>query len=410
MVIKTETNENSSNSAHNRNKGGRNQSGLRIHNERRILSIIRKEEAISKAKISTKAGLSAQAVTVIIKGLEADNLLLRKEAQKGSVGQPSVPFSLNPDGAFGIGLKVGRRSFDLTLIDFVGNVRATLHEFCDYPTVHGLLNFLNKGITALTLSLSSEYASRIKGMGIAIPHEIWGWAEEAGAPIEALNEWKKFDFTERISDICDLPIYICNDDTSACSAELCFGNPSGFTNFLYVFIGTFIGGGVVINGSLLTGKTGNAGAIGSLPIPLLKKNGQIGTQQLITKSSLFVLEKMLHEAGYNTEKIHNSYEYWGDYGDIIDLWIDQVAEGLAYAAISAAAIFEAESIVIDGTVPETVLGKIVDLTKDKIKSADLRGLSALQCISGTIGGKAQSVGSANLPLLATYFQEIDLSS
>lgn len=410
MVIKTDTNENSTNSAHNQNKGGRSQSGLRIHNERRILSIIRKEEAISKAKISTKAGLSAQAVTVIIKGLEADNLVLRKKSKKGSVGQPSVPFSLNPDGAFGIGLKVGRRSFDLTLIDFVGNVRATLHEFCDYPTVNGLLNFLNKGITALTLSLSSEHAARIKGIGIATPHEIWGWAEEAGAPIEALNEWKKFDFTERISDICDLPIYICNDDTSACSAELCFGNPGGFTNFLYVFIGTFIGGGVVINGSLLTGKTGNAGAIGSLPIPLLKENGQIGTQQLIMKSSLFVLENMLHEAGYNTEEIHNSYEYWGDCGDIVDLWIDQVAEGLAYAAISAAAIFEAESIVIDGTIPDTVRRNIVALTQDKIKSSDLRGLSALQCVSGTIGGKAQSVGSANLPLLATYFQEIDLSS
>lgn len=366
MVIKIEENENNINSTHNPKKGGRSQSGLRIHNERRILSIIRKEEAISKAKISTKAGLSAQAVTVIIKGLEAENLLLRKTIQKGSVGQPSVPFALNPDGAFGIGLKVGRRSFDLTLIDFVGNIRATLHEFCDYPTVDGLLNFLRKGITALTLSLSSEHALRIKGIGIATPHEIWGWAEEADAPIEALNEWKEFDFTERVSEISNLPIYICNDDTSACSAELSFGNPHGFTNFMYVFIGTFIGGGVVINGSLLTG---NAGAIGSLPIPLLKPNGEIGTQQLIMKSSLYVLENMLRDAGSRIEDIHNSHEYWGDCGGIVDLWIDQVAEGLVYAAISAAAIFDAESIVIDGFIPETVRKKIVDLTKYKIQGS-----------------------------------------
>lgn len=405
MVNKTEMHENAIESSQSQTKGGRSQSGLRIHNERRILSIIRKEGAISKAKISTISGLSAQAVTVIIKGLEAEGLLLRNTIQKGSVGQPSVPFSLNPDGAFGIGLKVGRRSFDLTLVDFVGNVRATLHEFCDYPTVDGLLTFLKKGITALTLSFSSENVSRIKGLGIATPHEIWGWAEESGAPIEVLNEWKEFDFTARISEISDLPTYICNDDTAACSAELSFGNPHNFKNFLYVFIGTFVGGGVVVNGSLLTG---NAGAIGSLPIPVLKDNGEVGTQQLIMKSSLYVLENMLSDAGHNIQDIHNSHKYWGDCGDIVNVWIEGVADGLVHAAISASAIFDAEAIVIDGFIPEGVRNKIVDLTKEKIQSSDLRGLSSLACVNGTIGGKAQSVGSANLPLLATYFQDIDL--
>ncbi|MEI8617058.1 ROK family protein [Pseudoalteromonas sp. B193] len=48
--------------------------------------------------------------------------------------------------------------------------------------------------------------------------------------------------------------YVCNDDTAACSAELSFGNPARFSDFLYIFIGTFIGGGVVINETLFTGK------------------------------------------------------------------------------------------------------------------------------------------------------------
>ena len=52
--MKTEVNDNSSNSINQQSKSGRSQSGLRIHNERRILSLIRKEGAISKAKISTK--------------------------------------------------------------------------------------------------------------------------------------------------------------------------------------------------------------------------------------------------------------------------------------------------------------------------------------------------------------------
>ncbi len=403
--MKTEVNENSHVSINHQSKGGRSQSGLRIHNERRILSIIRKEGAISKAKISNQTGLSAQAVTVIINGLEADNLLIRKEIKKGSVGQPSVPFSLNPDGAFGIGLKIGRRNFDLTLIDFVGNVRATLHQVFDYPTVQGLLSFLEDGIKQITLNLPSEFASRVKGIGIATPYEIWGWAEEAGAPTEALNEWKEFDLANGVSKISYLPSYICNDDTAACSAELSFGNPHGFTHFTYAFIGTFIGGGVVINNSLLTG---NAGAIGSLPVPVIKPNGELATQQLIMKSSLFVLENMLNDAGYDSHQIHSSDSYWQEYLDIVDDWIEQVAEGLTYVALNSAAVFEAQAIVIDGIFPEDVRDKIVERTNNKIEASDLRGLSSLMCVNGVIGSKAQSVGSANLPLLATYFQELDL--
>ena len=92
------------------------------------MSLIRQHGSAPKAEIAQKTGLSAQAVTVIINSLEAESLLIRKDPQRGRVGQPTIPFALNPDGAFGIGLKVGRRSFDLTLIDLLGNIRATLHK------------------------------------------------------------------------------------------------------------------------------------------------------------------------------------------------------------------------------------------------------------------------------------------
>ncbi len=127
-------------------------------------------------------------------------------------------------------------------------MRATLHENFIYPDVKQLLLFIEKGIAALTLSLSAELAQRIKGIGIAMPNEIWNWPEEANVPTDILNEWKEFDYSSRISEITHLPVFLCNDDSAACSAELSFGNRHGFKDFFYVFIGTFIGGGVVIGG------------------------------------------------------------------------------------------------------------------------------------------------------------------
>ena len=369
------------------------------------MSLIRQQGSAPKAEIAQKTGLSAQAVTVIINSLEAESLLIRKAPQRGRVGQPTIPFALNPDGAFGVGLKVGRRSFDLTLIDLVGNIRATLHENCAYPTVNSLLTFLKKGINVLKMSLSDELAERILGVGVATPYEIWHWTEEAGAPKKVMEEWKSFDFKQEINKIVPLPVYVCNDDTAACSAELSFGNPARFSDFLYIFIGTFIGGGVVINETLFTGKKGNAGAIGSLPRPKLNSEGQLTSQQLIMQSSLYILEKMLKDDGYNTDILWGSKEYWGDLGPVLDKWIDQVADGLAYAALCSLAIFDFEAIVIDGAIPINVREKIVAATKCKLSQADHRGINRCEVKSGSIGAKAQSVGCANLPLLINFSQD-----
>ena len=49
-----------------------------------------------------------------------DGLLLKQERVRGKVGQPSVPLSLNPDGAYSVGVQVGRRNLELLVADFCG--------------------------------------------------------------------------------------------------------------------------------------------------------------------------------------------------------------------------------------------------------------------------------------------------
>ena len=60
---------------------------------------------------------------MIMRSLEHDGLLLKGEPLRGKVGQPSIPMSLNSNGVFSIGLKIGRRSADLVLVDFLGRQR-----------------------------------------------------------------------------------------------------------------------------------------------------------------------------------------------------------------------------------------------------------------------------------------------
>ena len=120
---------------------GSNQSGMRDHNERLVLSLVRQHGALAKSDIARITGLSAQTVSVIMRALEQDGLLLRGEPVRGRIGQPSVPMHLNPEGALFLGLKIGRRSTDLVLVDFLGRVRDTRRRTYRYPTPDAIVAF-----------------------------------------------------------------------------------------------------------------------------------------------------------------------------------------------------------------------------------------------------------------------------
>ena len=76
--------------------------------------------------------------------------MLKREAPlRGRVGQPTVPVSLDPEGAFSIGLKIGRRSCDLVLVDFCGGVRRRAQRAYPYPTPDGVMEFVGGELAPL---------------------------------------------------------------------------------------------------------------------------------------------------------------------------------------------------------------------------------------------------------------------
>jgi len=368
----------------------------RSQNERAILKLIRQERALPKAEIAKRSGLSAQSATVIINKLENDGLVTRLPAIRGGVGQPKVPFGLAANGAYGVGLKIGRRSYDMSLIDLSGEVKATLHENIAYPTVSSLLTFSKRAYSLLSQQINDT--SRIRGLGVAMPFEIWNWAEEAGASPDALATWRNIDIQQELHQQLQLPVFLSNDATAACSAEMTFGNSPRLTNYLYIFVGTFLGGGLVLNGHLFTGKSKNAGAIGSLPFVT-----HSGANQLISQSSLYLLEKALNETGENGNRIYDDSEYWPSYGKALTQWVDNAATGLAYAAQCAFTLLDLDGVIIDGAMPVDVKQQLLTKTQKVLMQSDLRGVSVGELVLGKVGSKAQSIGSANLPLIANYY-------
>jgi predicted NBD/HSP70 family sugar kinase len=377
---------------------GRTQSGVRAYNERLVLSLIRTHNALPKAEIARLTGLSPQTVSVIVRQLEADQLVVKGASVRGKVGQPLQPYSLDPDGAFSIGLKVGRRSGDLMLLGLDGAIKNSVHQPYHFPSPQEFVAFAEAGIEELTQGLGPLLKKRISGLGIAAPFEIWKWEEEAGAPHDVMEAWKNFDLTGEIAKICDWPVLPCNDATAACAAELFFGKGQNARDFAYIYVGYFVGGGVVIDGHLHQGPTGNAGAIGSIPVA----RTEAGSQQLIHSASLYLLEKSLHASHNDPSMLWYAGRSWGGAGKALDLWIEQAANGLAVAAASLASTLESSCVIIDGAMPPDVRERLVAAVRRALEKINLNGISPFDIEEGSIGFEARAKGAASLPLFANF--------
>lgn len=378
--------------------GGSNQVRVRAYNERLVMSLVRRHGELSKAEIARRSGLSPQTVTVIMRALEADGLLIRGEPMRGKVGQPSTPMRLNPDAVYSFGVKIGRRSADLAVMDFVGKVRLQVRRIYAYPMPDDILSFIIEGIAELEGQLTDEQRQRIAGIGIATPFELWNWAEEVGAPQQDMDRWRGVDLQRELARRVSHPVFLQNDATSACAAELVFGLGQRYPDFIYLFIGSFIGGGVVLNSALFSGRTGTAGAIG--PLPVQGRDGR--TVQLLKIASIFVLENHLREHGVDPKPLWYSPDGWVDFGEPLETWIQDTAAALAQAVIAAASVIDFSAAVIDGGFPAWVRERIVAATRIALEKHDLQGVIMPEILEGEAGSQARTIGAASLPLFARY--------
>lgn len=379
-------------------RGGVNQSGLRDHNERLILSVLQRHKSVPAADLARRTGLSKPTVSTILRNLEEDGLVQRGEPVRGKVGKPSIPIELAPDGAFSFGLKIGRRSADLLLLDFAGTVRGQLHTTFDYPMPDAVFGFLETGVADLLGRLSADHQLRVCGVGIGTPFELWKWHDLSGRSAEEFRSWKDVDFTREVARFSDLPVYVLNDATAACHAEHLYGSGKEYRDFAYFYIGSFIGGGIVLNGTVFDGNRGNAGALGSM-----RTTGPLGeSQQLIDTASLHLLEARLVEVGVDPALMWQKPQDWSRLARYVDPWIGATAQELAKASLSICSVIDFEAILVDGAFPTEIRQELVERIRRYLVNQDTRGLIAPIVEIGTVGENARAIGAASGPIFDEF--------
>lgn len=366
--------------------GGLNQTSVRTYNERLVMSLLRQHDSLSRMDLGQLSGLSAQTISVIVRALERDGLILPGEAQRGRVGPPTKPMFLNPDGAFAIGIKINAKSTDVVLIDFIGVVRDHREYPYAFPDSRKVLTDLAESLTAVRVQMPKEHLSRIVGVGIALPADIDLWPKpEWSAPPGAT--WGGIDLEREVSALAGLPTYIQSDVTAAAAAEGTFGAARTLDDFAYFYIGAQSASRVILNHHIYAGRR-NPGVV-----------SEAGDNRLSTLSDL---DALVRAADMDPAPIWRAAEAWPDFGDVLGRWIDDTADSLVRAFLTVSAFVDVDCAIIDGRFPPTVRERVRAAVAERLSGGNIAPPTILE---GKVGFFAKAVGAASVPFHSRFMVE-----
>lgn len=381
-------------------KDGKPTRTVRPYNDRLFIDLIRTAGQMSKAELTRASGLSAQSATVIVNRLVEDGLLKAGDAIKGKVGQPSTPYSLNPDGAISIGVKVGRRSLEVASMSLDYSILRRLVLSYDFPKLTNIRQDILDSIETLISEMPPLQSERIAGVGIALPDELSAWEQAVGAPVGAMADWTNANLEADVASKFDLPVETLNDASAACLAEIAIGNSNGYECFAYFYVGTFIGGGIAIGGQLFQGHQNLAGAIASLPTGVSTTSK---AAQLLEGASLHYLEETARSKALSLDTFYSNAALEPAAQAIFIDWIKVAAPRIAFSAVSAQSFLDPEAIIIDSSLAPEFTAQIIKAVSTAIEiNYDKRGLANINLVPGENGISARAIGSGIAPLLSEF--------
>lgn len=106
--------------------------------------------------------------------------------------------------------------------------------------------------------------SQVLGAGLGVPGAVL--EHRYVKPCVNLDGWGDFDAAQRLSELCAFPVCVVNDANAAALGELWQGGGMGCRNMVFVTLGTGVGGGVIVDGRLLSGVHGCGGELGHMKL------------------------------------------------------------------------------------------------------------------------------------------------
>ena len=231
-------------------------------NRSAILGLLRERGPLSRSDVAKILNLSPPTVTRIVNQLIEEGLLCEGETTEPvtKIGRPPTLLYFNFSAYMVIGVDVGGTKTTGAVADLHGDIvyRKTIPSIPDGDrsrSLSSLLDFLGELLEAAPVP-----REKVRGIGVGVPSVVLSkdhsvaWAPAFG--------WRNVPLKNLVEDRFGISAFIENDVNLATLGESQFGIGRGVQNLVCIFVGTGIGGGLILNGELYRGYEGAAGEVG----------------------------------------------------------------------------------------------------------------------------------------------------
>jgi predicted NBD/HSP70 family sugar kinase len=380
---------------------------LRRVNERRILKILRRVGTASRADLARYAGLTNVAVGDIVTFLARQDLIhLDEKLHKGGRGQPATMIRLNGTGAYSVAVRLDRTGIETLLIDFDGNLMSRLTHDMQLPRPDQTLSIVKKDIEKTLTLLNGSKIERLAGIGVAIPYNLESWLKELNLPSNPFSRWANFDFAGELERTINTVVYGENDGKAAAVAELLYGVGREIDDFLYLFVGSALGGGLALNGEIVRGASGNAADVGLMPAPpstLVSAPRPKGIFDImLNRASLNTLIRHLQYAGISIEsKVDLESVITQKSAPVLE-WLDDCTMALSHLLWAGRALLDVPVVVIGADEGDCLTVVFEERLGTALAASAPESRTPRRIVAGSFGSDAGAVGAASLPIFYSF--------
>jgi len=153
----------------------------------------------------------------------------------------------------------------------------------------------------------------IASIGVGVPGFV---DRESGLVYKGTNiGWENYELKKQLTSLADVPVFVENDANMAALGENFKGSGNQASNLIFVTLGTGVGGGIIVNGNIMSGENGTAGEIGHITIEpdgYACNCGQQGCLETIASATGMVRQAMEKISENPTSELAQIYHQHGD--------------------------------------------------------------------------------------------------
>lgn len=360
--------------------------------ERNIAGLVLRRGPLTQAQISRAINRPQQTVSRLLSRLiERGSLRPGERVSSGKRGQLSVKVEIVPDYAYSFGVAILWDAVAVTLMNFGGEIIDSRLRVMAAMSHDDVIFELRRMIDELKVQRSID-SQRVFAAGVGIPGTFMRETGQVNTPL-VLEEWANINLEEALAHDLELPVWVENDGNAATIGESLFGVGRRVRDFVYLYIATGLGGGVIQNGDLVRGVFGNAGEVAQLLPPLIYPH-----------PNLKLLRELVCRRGVEVETVSELVMNFDPEWPGVDEWIARVRDSLSLIASAGAALLDPAAIVIGGRIPDSLTRKVIPHIEifDQRRRSFERPLPPV--VAAEAGGESVSVGAAALPFIKYFFR------